>query len=566
MTGVNRWRRPTVSLVVYVSITCWATWPAAWSPCSSIPLGTEPAATVPLFNAWTIWWNADRLTRGFEGYWDAPIFYPFAETFAWSEPQPMTLLAAPVLWMSGSRALAYNFYAWLALVLNGVFCERLLRRLGIRGVTAIGGGAAMVLLPIVHWQRDVLQLIPVWGVLWTWSGLLSVARRATWRGGVELGLGFGAVCLTSLHQGLFLAVLMLLAAPTMGLRWLRLRTLAAVLLAVAIAGAIVLPIAWPMHRMLAGPVFVRTPENVVQLSARLGDYCAAYGAQWMEWGTSLARPHWYLSPGWIKVALAVLGVAWGLSRRGWRWWTVFLCSVSGFALLLSLGPQLEIGDWGAWNWLQQHVPGFAQVRNVFRFAYFAQMGTVLLACQALQGLDVLRRRFTRRRGVRRCLACGLAVVGAAALLEVRPQPVQLADVPDAARHADWIELLQRDAAPDAGVACIPFAVGNSVADLELTARWMYLGTYHERLLVNGYSGFFPMEDFALRAAMPEGIPTPIVLRQFASDGVEWLVVLRAHAPGGLPTPPESVELQLVMSDDVGVDVYRLIPLPEEARD
>ena len=625
-----------MSLLLYSLLACWATWPLARSPATTLPLGAEPAATVPLFNAWTIWWNADRLTHGFKGYWDAPIFFPFAESFAWSEPQPMTLLAAPVLWISGSRALAYNGYLWLSLVLNGWFCERLLRRLGVRRLTALAGGAAMLLLPIIHWQRDVLQLIPVWGLLWAWSGLLAIARRPRWRGGVELGLGVGAFCLASLHQGLFLAVLMVLAAPALGLRWLRWRTWTAMLLAVGLAAALVLPIALPMQRMLEGPVFVRTANNVAQLSATWGDYCGAHGGQWVEWGKSAARPHWYLSPGWIKVGLAFIGIAWGLARRRWRWWTVFLCCVSGAALVLSLGPQFHIGEWQPWAWLQAHVPGFAQVRNVFRFAFFVQIGVVLLACQGCHGLDVLRRRCLlarSRRGertplsrVKRCddsndeaageglglreqeslsfpaphpgplprsspawmrralrgrgrrrdgaeqdvrhkvfrrgLAIGLALIGIAALTEITPQPVKLAAVPNAALHAKWIRLLQTDAAPDAAVACVPFAPGNGVGDFEMTTRWMYLGTYHQRLLVNGYSGFFPMEDFALRGAMPDGVPTAAVLQQFARDEVEWLVVLRAQTPDGLPPPPESVRLQLVLSDEVGVDVYRLIPVPD----
>lgn len=560
------WRGRGLSLLLYSLLAGWATWPLAQSPATKLPLGTEPAATVPLFNAWTIWWNADRLTHGFQGYWDAPIFFPFAESFAWSEPQPMTLLAAPVLWISGSRALAYNSYLWLSLVLNGWFCELLLSRLGMRRVTALAGGAGMLLLPIIHWQRDVLQLIPVWGLLWAWSGLLAIARRPGWRGGVELGLGVGAFCLASLHQGLFLAVLMVLSAPTLAMRWLRWRTWTAMLLAVGIAAALVLPIALPMQRMLEGPVFVRTANNVAQLSATWGDYCGAHGGQWVEWRESAARPHWYLSPGWIKVGLAVIGITWGLARRRWRWWTVFLCCASGAALLLSLGPQFHIGEWRPWAWLQAHVPGFAQVRNVFRFAFFMQIGVVLLACQGGHGLDVLRRRCVRHRVVRKGLAVGLALIGLAALTEITPQPVELADVPDAALHAKWIHLLQTDAAPDAGVACVPFAPGNGVGDFEMTTRWMYLGTYHERLLVNGYSGFFPMEDFALRGAMPDGVPTAAVLQQFARDEVEWLVVLRAHAPDGLPTPPDSVRLQLVLSDEVGVDVYRLIPVPDDLID
>src|SRR5690606_18272581 len=88
--------------------------------------------TVPLFNAWTIWWNCDRLAHGFRGYWDAPIFFPEQQTFAFSEPQPATLMVAPVLWGSGSPILAYNAYLWLSLLLNGLVTLWLLKSLGHR--------------------------------------------------------------------------------------------------------------------------------------------------------------------------------------------------------------------------------------------------------------------------------------------------------------------------------------------------------------------------------------------------------------------------------------------------
>jgi hypothetical protein len=563
-----RLRRRWLPVLLYLALAVWATWPLALSPSTRLLLGTEPVATVPLFNVWTIWWNADRLLHGFQEYWDAPIFFPFLETFAWSEPQPATLIVAPVIWLSDSRALAYNVYLGLSLVLNGVFCERLLRQQGAGRAVSVAAGAAMLLLPILHWQRDVLQLFPLWSILWTWTGMLAVARRPSIRAGAQLGVAFGVVCLACMHQGLFLGVLMVLTSVTLGKRWIRWRTWMAVAVAIGIAAILVLPVALPMRRMLSDPIFERTQANVAQLSTVWGDYCAAYGGQWLNWGAAKARPEWYLSPGWIKVMLAGLGVVWGLSRRRWRWWTIYLCATGGLALFLSMGPNLHVGEWHPWTWLQDHIPGFSQVRNVFRFAFFVQMGVVLLAFQALHGLDVVRRRFVHRPAWRCSLAVPIVVAAGVALMEVRPQPVRLAGVPEAHKHQKWIRLLQTDASPEAGVACIPFAPGNSVQDFDITTRWMYLGTYHRRLLVNGYSGFFPLEDFALRDAMPGGAPTRPVLEKFAEDGVEWLVVLRSHVPDGkLPSPPDSVKLQLVLSDDVGVDVYRLILIePTAGRD
>ena len=86
----------------------WCSWQV------SLPQGTEAAATVPLFTTWTVWWNADRALHFWQGYWDAPIFHPTPDTFAFSEPLATTLVVAPLLWLSGNRILAHNAFLLLA--------------------------------------------------------------------------------------------------------------------------------------------------------------------------------------------------------------------------------------------------------------------------------------------------------------------------------------------------------------------------------------------------------------------------------------------------------------------
>lgn len=75
-----------LELAVYFLLALIFTWPLARHIASGIPMGTETVATVPLFNLWTLWWNADRLGALYQGYWDAPIFYPLEGVFAFSEP------------------------------------------------------------------------------------------------------------------------------------------------------------------------------------------------------------------------------------------------------------------------------------------------------------------------------------------------------------------------------------------------------------------------------------------------------------------------------------------------
>ena len=57
----------------------------------TLPVAVHPTRTLPsdlvdtLLNSWIIGWDADRLRHGLAGLWDAPIFYPYRDTLAFSE-------------------------------------------------------------------------------------------------------------------------------------------------------------------------------------------------------------------------------------------------------------------------------------------------------------------------------------------------------------------------------------------------------------------------------------------------------------------------------------------------
>ena len=39
----------------------------------------------PLLNTWILAWDADRLLHGLDGFWDAPMFFPYTSSLAYSE-------------------------------------------------------------------------------------------------------------------------------------------------------------------------------------------------------------------------------------------------------------------------------------------------------------------------------------------------------------------------------------------------------------------------------------------------------------------------------------------------
>lgn len=545
------------ALLLYAALAVYSTWPLVKTLDRTVPMTTMAVTTVPLLNAWTMWWNVDRLEHGFRDYWDSPIFFPARDTFAFSEPQTTTLLVAPVLWLSGSRILAYNVWLLASLVLNGVFAERFLRVCGARGPSALCGGSAMVLLPIVHWQLEVVQLVPVWGFLWMWTALVQNQRCPdSWRG-LEIGLAFGVAFLTCVHQGLFAAVLAPCAVVFVPWRGL-FRTFTAWGLAALVGVAFVVPVALPMKRAFEEHGFTRTPKLVAELSAIPGDYTATPGLAWIDRPVG-ARNFWKLSCGWAKYGLAIVGIGFGLWRRKWRRVTAFLLLTGLLAFFLSLGPNLNLWGWQPWWTVSKYCPGFSQVRNVFRFAYFVQMPVVLLAALSIHALVLLGHRYLAR-GLCWMVTIVSFILGAAAVLEVRPQPPSLLETPDVTPHLGWIQFVRQHTPPGRGLLCLPYSFGDSVESLESMAKWMYFGTYHGRPLVNGYSGFFPAEYYTLRDEIHHRFLSEALLVEQHELGVEFVLIDRRPYPAAEldGTTFGTIRLELAYKDSQStIDVYRI---------
>ncbi|MCA9053332.1 MAG: hypothetical protein KDA75_05820, partial [Planctomycetaceae bacterium] len=341
---------------LYASLAIWSTWPLALDPLRKLPVGDDAIATVPLFNLWSVWWNADRAATGYRDYWNAPIFHPVPDAFAFSEPQPLTVMVAPFLWLTGYRVLAYNVYLWLSLGLNGVMAERLLRTMGVARCTAILGGCLMLLLPFVHWQREVLQLFPVWGLLWTLSELLKLLRRPSRWTGLQLGLALTASIFLCVHQTLLLLVVLAGAAWVSLDRWGEARWWSALLVAGAVSAGLAGPLLWKQWSVLESYAFARERAAVESLSAHPGDYRASAGRSWIPGETDSLRNGPPLGAGWLRSALAMVGLCIGVRRRRPRRAALLLGTIVVLAAGLSLGLNLAIGSWQPWQSLVAIVP------------------------------------------------------------------------------------------------------------------------------------------------------------------------------------------------------------------
>ena len=528
-----------------VALAVALTWPLLPAATTHLPTGTETVPTVPLLNAWTIWWNADRAADGFQDYWNAPIFVPVENAFAFSEAQPTSLLVAPL--MSATRpALAYNVYLLAVLTLNGLMAYRLLRRGGLAVVPAALGGAMLEALPIVHWQLGVLQLTTICGILWFFERFDALARQPTLLRGLWLGCAAAACYAACNYFGLFLSVIVPVAALPLVRRPLDLRFWLYGALAALLAATLVLPILLAQWQAKAENQWQRPENLLVSLSAQPGDYTLPPWPAWIA-GPNYSDPArwgWMLGPGIIKLTLAILGVCAGLIVRRHRRWTLALLLLGGFAFALSLGPGPTLLDGDPYRKLMSVHPGLALARSPFRFAYFVQIAVGLLAAILLDVLWSARRRTQRLSMWPRRVALGTVVsttigLGIAATGEVWPAAQPLHELPDAAQHAEWVAWLGSHTAADEPILCVPFVEGSTVEEYQPEAQAMHFQTLHGRPLVGGYSGFFPTVFLDLKAEMPY-FPDDQSIALLKSRGVRYVVAFTPAAAEQVETAPGAV--------------------------
>ena len=517
---------PLACAFFYLILALVLTWPVVSSPFSTIPIGSERTVSVPLYNIWATWWNADRLAGGLFGYWDAPIFFPTKGSFCLSEPQPTTMMVAPVIWITGSRILAYNIYIWISLALNGLFAQRLAQTFGMGRWTALWAGTAMVLLPIVHWQLGISQLAPLWAILWTLTAIEQLCRTPTKRNGLTLGIAASLAFVTCMHHGLFLAILLIGAAPTLWRHWIRPKEIKCWGLALGVALIFTVPFVSQVKSVTDIHAIEWEKDLIADFSPKVTDYLHAFSDPYLRFNFDAGKtgPQ-FLSPGAIKYLLAIVGIVFGLRNPQFRRWASFLLAIAILAFFLSLGPNLRLGDFQPWWWLSEHVPGFDRVRTVMRFAFFVQISVIIFAALGINGLyQWSRERFTKPVS-QTASQLAVAAIAFTALANGYPKKRRWANIPDVNHHQNWLEYVEKNTPADQGILCLPVAPRRAL-DLDYlgTTEFMYLGTFHKTPIFNGYSSHFPEHYRYLRSEILAGFPTPSILHQCYTGKVKHIVV------------------------------------------
>ncbi len=558
-----------------------STWPLGSRIGSAIPRGRERVATVPLFNLWTVWWNSDRAGRMFDGYWNAPIFAPSDHSFALSEAQPTTVLVAPVVWLSGSRTLAYNVYLLCMLTLNGWSGSLLLRSLTGSRLVGIWGGVALLLLPFVHWQLGVLQLTSISGVLLTLHFLFRFISGLRLKDAALTGVSIGFCYLSCNYYGYQLCLVLLLSSTVLLLSRTGFRKLViGAAVASLIAGLIVGPVVSKQLSISGGQSWDRKLDTVRKLSASEYDYVRSLWRGPLV-GSTFGKPRFPLSPGAACLILAAVGSVTGLRIRETRRLSIFVLLFVLTALFLSEGPTWTVGGQIPFIHLADWLPGLSAMRSPHRFAVLVQVGCVVLAamsfaqpgCTANSAVKTDNEDVTKNVHLalptspptkwQRVTHWGRVALLCGVLIESWPTKPGMYSMPEYDQQRPWIEWLQTKTQPDDVVANLPFPSGRSVADYQDTTVTMFWSTYHKRRLAGGYSGFFPKEFVQLKRDV-QSFPDDKSVLELRKSGVRWCVV---NVDELKSANVEKLTDQSLLSlryetDDGKTRVYEVLPVEE----
>jgi len=554
----RRWRVTVLGTCAAAAIV--TTWPLALRLTSAVPLGTETAATIPLFDVWTLWWSGVRSWRGYAAAWDAPIFHPTPGAFALSEPLWLPgAMAAPLFAAGAPPALAHNLVLLALLTANGVGGARVARALGVARGPSLAAGALMVTLPIFAKLVGELPLVGAFGTLVALDGAIRFGRGGRTRHALAVGGGLVAQALCceqlTLYAFIFVAAASMVSLAERGFR--DKAALGRMGVAIGSAVALISALAYAplsIHRRLG---LTRSDDLVLSLSAQVSDFWTRPAHASLAFPPREATDHFTggLFPGFLVLTLAAIGAlvrapeTGGPAVRRWRWFA------AAFALggaLLALGLNLSLAGFRPFSVLRA-LPGFGAIRSPFRAVALSQIS---LACLAAVGLDLVARRFRAQRYARH----GALVLGLLAAVENLSVPAPLLPVPRTPGTA-WTAFLAAQP-PGTVVAHVPFPAGGDVSDLAIETRRMFAQIAHRQPLVNGYASNFPALNREFMFAMGSAFPSPLLACALHSVlGAELLSVDQAWLAGRREAFAVVTPLLTPIYSDRDVAIFRFTPPP-----
>ncbi|MCU0492888.1 MAG: hypothetical protein MUD01_14955 [Chloroflexaceae bacterium] len=400
--ALRHWPLHLLALFGYLLLTLLILAPALPTWTTAIPGGLI-ANTDGWQHVWHLWWVQRALANGSNPFFTPLLYYPQgAELYLQPLNASTGLLLAPITALFGPVA-AYNTAAALAFVLAGMAGYGLALRVCGNHLAAFVGGLVFTFAPF-HltklWDGQLELVQTQWLALYVLLLLRTLEDQR--RSDLPLaGLTLALIGYTSWYYFLFaltasgLLLLLNLTAASFMRRLLRMAGVG------ALALLLLAPVLIPGLLSAYGPrqsLPEVNPADIPRFSANLLDFVLPTYLHPL-WGETVfdsighawqrTSGDWNVAPGYSVLALALLGclVAW---RLAWRW-AVF----GTVALLLALGPVLQVGPWRTelplpYALLLQ-LPGAEVGRRPLHLAVLLSLALAVLAALAVGWLLQQRR-------------------------------------------------------------------------------------------------------------------------------------------------------------------------------
>ena len=307
----------------------------------------------PILNAWILWWTTQAVPLT-AAWWNAPMFYPAAGTFAFSEHLlGQAPIAAPLIALTGSPLFGYNVTLLATYVLSGLGGYFLAFTLTKRHDAAFVAGLAFAFAPYRVAQLPHIQVLTSF---WTPVCLAALHRYDREPATRWAALAAGAWLMQSLSNGyymFFLSVLLALWFAWFAIgRW-SLAQFARLAGFFAVAAMLLLPVLLGYKDILQDTYgFSRHLGTVQDFSADVGALLHASDEVWLwGWVHAIRKPEGELFPGPTIVLLALFAVFAArpfaataeLSRT--RWWLRRIFAVLFVLLIIGALLPFFYGSW-----------------------------------------------------------------------------------------------------------------------------------------------------------------------------------------------------------------------------
>jgi hypothetical protein len=479
----------------------------------------------PVLNAWILWWDATAIRHGGAHIWDAPSYFPYLRTLAYSDHLfGLAIFTAPLQWLTGNPVLVYNV-AFIGSYANAGVGMYLLARLLTDRRDAAGIAAlayAFTAFRIAHFAH-VQWLMNGWLPLSLWA-LHRYFSSGAWKYLLASGACYVLQCLTANYFAYF-GLLPLIAVAATEI-WRRrpplLRTAVHAIAVAALAALVLAPIARVYYQVREENNFRRTATEIESLSADLSDYATAHNQIWLWRYARKGTGEHELFPG--AVALFLAGVTLSTRRGRATPYAGVYAMIAVTALVLSLGAHPSA--WGhrstlpgPYQLLLNTVPGLDGLRAVSRLGLIVVLALSVLAAQ---GAVLLFEWIGPRR---RSMVVGLGLVVIAESWAVPVRTARFDPMPDPGDR-DAYEFLRTSAA--GAVLELPIDSTDEARQM----RYQYLTLVHGHRTLNGRSSYDPPLLRLLAGhdqspfARQDRLDAAVALAR--AVGVRYMVVHRGH--------------------------------------